>query len=240
MDRALPVDVVRSDPERRGRPEIRTWKISRSAEACGGPSGDRIFSLPLRSGRTAVVSLDIAGHGSSRATLSLAVARTIIASLTRDPSPAVALGYADRYLRTSGDTLPYAVAFIALLHTQHRSVLYASAGHDCAFILDSCGHARPLATTTPMLGVPLTVNPIDVICELSPADLLVIATDGISDSRPAGSRSFFGADGAARAIVSAWQSEFDPAAAAFAAALAHAEGRLSDDASVLVAQRSQI
>lgn len=163
---------------------LRTWNIVRAAHADDGPFGDRAFVLPLTSGRTALIVIDVAGHGAARAPLSSIIADEIKASLLRDNSAAVALDCADKRLRTFDDELPYAVAFIALVHMGLRTVVYASAGHDVAFTLRDDGRTRDLAPTAPMLGIPLTLHAYEAKFTLDPKETLVIATDGVSDSRP--------------------------------------------------------
>jgi serine phosphatase RsbU (regulator of sigma subunit) len=217
-------------------PAMRTWLAERAVYAQGGPCGDRAFVLPFSAGRTAIVVIDVAAHGSARAQLSSAVAETIASSLRRDASPAAALGRAHAWLRSADDEYPYAVAFVALVNPVQRTVLYASAGHDCAFALDDDGRIRHLAPTAPMLGIPLAVHACDALFSLGPAETLVIATDGIADSRPAGTVEFFGVAGAARAVTRSLRAGADPALATLDAARIHADGRQHDDVAVVVAR----
>jgi serine phosphatase RsbU (regulator of sigma subunit) len=183
-----------------------------------------------------MIVVDIAGHGAARAPLSSALTEEIMAGLRCDGSPAAALGRADKLLRASGDETPYAVAFVALVHPILRTVAYASAGHDVAFTLADDGRIRHLGPTAPMLGIPLANHACDAAFTLGPSESLVIATDGISDSRPAGSDQFFGAGGAARAVLRSLRDGSDPARAVFDAAWAHAGSRQVDDVGVVVAR----
>jgi len=215
---------------------IRTWHGVRAVNGRDGPGGDRVFVLPLSSGRSAIAVIDVAGHGMARAPLSSVIAGTIIASLLRNASPAMALGCADERLRTFDDELPNAVAFVALVHPILRTVVYASAGHDVAFTIADDGHTRDLASTTPMLGIPLTVHACDAVFTLAPLETLVIATDGVSDSRPTGSRNFFGVCGIARTVVRSLHNGSDPAWAVLQAACTHAHGTQADDYGVVVAR----
>ena len=200
----------------------------------GLPCGDVASVLPLSSGRTALVVIDVAGHGTARAPLSRALDDVMTASLRRDGSPALALNCAHQLLLASGDELPYAVAFVALVNPVFRTIVYASAGHDVAFTLADDGRIRHLAQTATMLGLPLTNNACDAVFVLDPKVTLVIASDGISDSRPAGSDQFFGALGTAGAVTRSLFNGSDPAQAVLDAACEHAGGRQADDVAVLV------
>lgn len=213
---------------------LRTWHVVRAAHALDGPCGDRAFVLPLDSDRLAIVVVDVAGHGAARAALSSAIAEAITSTLLRDPSPAAALGGADDRLRACEDESPYAVAFVALVHPRLRTVVYASAGHDIAFVLADDGRVRHLPPTASMLGIPITVNPCDAMFVLEPTETLVIATDGVADSRPAGSAHFFGAERTARAVARSLRAGHDPARGVLEAACAHEGGRQADDMGVVV------
>lgn len=80
----------------------------------------------------------------------------------------MALGCADEWLRTVDDEYPYAVAFVAVVNPITRTIVYASAGHDCAFALGDDGRIAHLMATAPMLGIPLVINPCDAVFSLNP------------------------------------------------------------------------
>lgn len=232
--------IVQGDPAfNEGPADIRTaLAISTAIESVDGGQrcGDIAYVLPLLSGRTAFVVIDVAGHGRARAPLSSALAGAVTASLERDGSPAMALGCANRLLLASADASPYAVGFVALVHPVLRTVIYASAGHDVAFALGADGRIRHLAQTGAMLGIPLADHACDALFLLAADETLVIATDGISDSRPAVSQHFFGAGGTARAVTQSLRVGDDPARAVLAAALVHEGGHQTDDVAVVVAR----
>jgi phosphoserine phosphatase RsbU/P len=217
-------------------PKVESWVVVRSSDGRGGACGDVAFSLPLDSGSTALIVVDVAGHGAGRAPLAAALADAIVAELLADGSAAAALGSADARLRSFADDSPYAVAFIALLNPASRAVAYASAGHDVAFTLSEDGRSRPLRQTAPMLGVPFAVHPCDAMHALGRSETLVIVTDGVSDSRPIGTTDFFGAGRTAAVVARSLRRGHDPARDVLAAACAHAGGRQDDDIGILVAR----
>ena len=200
----------------------------------GERCGDMVFVLPLDSGRKAIVVIDIAGHGLARAPLSSAIAEAISEALRGDASPSVALQGADELLQTFEDESPYAVAFVAVVHPAVRTVVYASAGHDVAFTLADDGRIRHLMPTAPMLGIPLRNHACDATFVLDPTETLVVATDGVGDSRPTGSDHFFGAGAAARAVARSLRSGSDPARTVLEAAYAHGGDYLADDAGAII------
>jgi serine phosphatase RsbU (regulator of sigma subunit) len=187
------------------------------------------------SGRTAIAVIDVAGHGATRAPFASALAGTMRVSLLADESPSLALHRADEQLRTFNDEFPFAVGFVAVLDPALRTVSFASAGHDVAFALAPDGFCTALEPTGPMLGIPYTVNICDAVFRLEPYATLVIATDGVGDSRCAGSRAFFGARGTAHALGRSRAHGGDPARAVIDAACAYAGGRKADDMGIAVA-----
>jgi serine phosphatase RsbU (regulator of sigma subunit) len=190
--------------------------------------------LPLDADRTGIVVIDVAGHGTARARIASALVAEIAASLQCDGSPAAALSRADERLCAIDDELPYAVVYVALVHTVLRTVVYASAGHDVAFTLADDGRIRHLPPTATMLGISLAKHACDAVFTLGADEALVIVTDGISDSRPAGSHDFFGATRTALAVTRSRGDGTDPALAVLEAARAHAGAVQADDNAVLI------
>jgi serine phosphatase RsbU (regulator of sigma subunit) len=217
-------------------PSVQSWTVVRAAHARGERCGDVARVLPLDAARTAIVVVDVAGHGAARAPLSSAISDVIVTALLRGASPAEALGCVDGLLRACADDVPYAVAFAAVVNALMRTVVYASAGHDVAFTLDDGGHRRHLGATAPMLGIPIRCHPCDAAFVLEPTESLVIVTDGVSDSRRAQSDDFFGVDRTARAVERSLRAGSDPACSVLDAACTFAGGRQADDIAVVVAR----
>lgn len=231
IDQSVPVDGIRATAQ----VGLTASSFVRSCDG-GARCGDLAFALPLASDRTAVIVIDIAGHGADRALLASVMANEIVTALIHDASPASALDRADQLLRTAGDETPYAVAFVALVHPVLRTVVYASAGHDVAFTLADDGSSRRLMPTAPMLGIPLANHACDAVFTFDATESLVVVTDGISDSHLAGSDDFFGATRTALAAARSQIDGTDSSQAILEAARAHEGGVQADDDAVLVAR----
>jgi serine phosphatase RsbU (regulator of sigma subunit) len=201
----------------------------------GERCGDVVLVRPVGDRHTAIIVVDVAGHGALRAPLSAALGEAIATSLRRDGSPALALRCADELLRAGDDECPYAVAFVALADPALQTVVYASAGLDVAFTLAADGALRHLGPTGTMLGIPLANDACDATFTIRSDETLVVVTDGISDSRLVGTAGFFGAIGTACAVTRSLRAGSDPAQAVLDAAYAHANGRQLDDVAVAVA-----
>lgn len=216
------------------RRNIRASRAVRAVHDEDGPCGDVAIVVPLADSRIAIVLVDVAGHGRSRALLASTVANAVLRRLIADGSPAAALAAGDAALRVFPDDLPYAVAFAALLNSTTGVAVYASAGHDLAFTLDGDGSVYALPPTAPMLGIPLAMNPCEALARLSQHGSLVIASDGVGESRSEGDYDFFGRERAAEAVLQALRIGDDPARGLIAAARRFAGERLCDDAAAIV------
>jgi serine phosphatase RsbU (regulator of sigma subunit) len=179
--------------------------------------------------------VDATGHGRAPAPVSSALTGSIVGAVLRGVSPAGALRRADERVRSFGGELPYAVAFVAIVDPQ-QGVLYASAGHDLAFTLHDDGHIDELEPTAPMLGVSRAFHAGETRIAFDKTQTLAIASDGVADSHPAGTQTFFRSAAVARVVARALFENEDPARAVLEAALAHDGGRQRDDMSVVVAR----
>jgi hypothetical protein len=122
------------------------------------------------------------------------------------------------------------------VHHALRTVVYASAGFDVAFTFADGGRIRHLPPTATMLGLSRANRACDTVFTLSRNETLVIATDGVSNSRTPGSSDFFGPTLAALAVTRSLSAGTDPALAVFTAARAHEGPIQAYDVAVLVAR----
>ena len=106
-----------------------------------------VFRLP--SGRTAVVILDVAGHGISAALLTGVVKMSLLRWLTECEETGRAMAAVNRDLLACGR---FVTACVGVWDPTARTWTYASAGHPGGVLLVD-GHGRQLDSTGPPLGV---------------------------------------------------------------------------------------
>lgn len=217
---------------------ISTSVAIRAAHGETGPCGDAARVTTLIDGRIGLAVVDIAGHGAPCATISAKVLNILFNSLALDASPAIALVEADRYMRQAPLENPYAVAFVAVMNPLTRTVAWASAGHELAFMLHEDGARYDLHATSPMLGIPLTLRPCEAVT--GPLRTLVVATDGVGDSRPPHSNDFFGTARAADAVRAVLRTDDDPASHLLRVADEHGRNQQRDDAAAIVARMPHV
>jgi serine phosphatase RsbU (regulator of sigma subunit) len=95
----------------------------------------------------------------------------------------------------------FASAFVARVSGNRDELAYASAGHDVALVFDGLEH-RHLEPTGPILGIFCDVEWVDRTVQFGPDSLLVLATDGVTETRCAVEPSFeFGTSGIVQSVI---------------------------------------
>lgn len=155
---------------------------SSPAEATGG---DYFDYIPMRGGTVGIVVGDISGHGLGPAILmaeTCACLRTL--ALTHDDAGAI-LTLANKLLVQDMEGDRFTTLFFACLDPQARSLRYAAAGHE-GYLVDPRGGVSRLPSTALPLGIDREANfPCTAPIALEPGQVLLLATDGLSDARSA-------------------------------------------------------
>jgi phosphoserine phosphatase RsbU/P len=160
--------------------------------------GDCYQAFALAEGRVGVMIVDVSGHGFPAAlimALSMSAA-TIYAS--EFGTPAKVLRHIDDALRDELETTEmYLSLFYAVLDPAAGTLTYSNAGHPHAFLVSADREAHRLAATDPPVGIagPEAYGQEEQ-CWDAAADLLLLFTDGLSDSLAAGDAS----DGESRVV----------------------------------------
>jgi PAS domain S-box-containing protein len=170
--------------------------------------GDYFDYLQMPGGRLGIAIGDVCGHGVASA-LIMAVTRAYlrpIAALHDDPG--TILTRVNTFLH--GDLQrdrQFVTLFLARIDPVARSLVYASAGHPPAFLLDKTGAIRATlhSTCCPLGLFALTDSPSGETITFERGDLLVLLTDGVTEAE-APDGGIFGAEGALQ-VVAAHRAE---------------------------------
>ena len=164
--------------------------------------GGDIFDVYRLSDRLAMVMVaDVSGKGIDAAVLSAFVKFTVrsIAYARRDPATILAeLNTA--LMHGLDDPSLFVSMFLGMLDIESHYLLYASAGHDTAFLRHR-SDVRSLEVTGPVLGVMEATYETRRL-SLSRGDLLVLTTDGLSEARDSNG-NLLGSEGACSLIAQA-------------------------------------
>lgn len=152
--------------------------------------GDFYQVIQLSGGRVGVMIGDVSGHGFPAALIMALVmsAATIYAEEGR--APAAVLEYLNRAI---GDELESTEMYLSLcycvLAPGRSGIAYSNTGHPHAFVVQADGTARRLFATDPPMGIGPTPYGQSTVRWRPGEDLLLLFTDGLSDTLARARRS---------------------------------------------------
>ena len=197
-------------------PELRGFEVATYYEAAREVGGDffDVFPLRDRAGRAGIVIADVTGKGIAAALL-MAFARPLIRSaIDQARDPLVALERTNSILVQERRSALFITALAAVLDLRTHVLRVGNAGHEPPLIVPADG--RPISWLTgsgPLIGAFPSLDLVPCELTLAPGDLVLLYTDGVTDTRAASGERFGderliavveGArDGSARDIVDA-------------------------------------
>jgi PAS domain S-box-containing protein len=201
--------------------------------------GDFYDLIDLGNGRLGIVIGDIVGKGLRAAARVAAAVHTMrsYAFLDERPSWVMTLTNSALFRGQAADS-DMLTAFYAMLDIQTGELVYTNAGHVQPLVSHPDGSVELLTEGGPMLmGTKTAVYPEGRL-SLQSGDLIVLVTDGITESRVAGQPGLFGSEG----IVDSLSRNMDATTEQIAAALledaeSYANGALRDDAVILLIRK---
>lgn len=224
-------------------PHLPGWELSarwRTARQVGGDFYD-LFQLP--DGKLGLFIADVADKGVPAA-LFMALTRTLVrAAVLQTQSPAEALRRVNDLLYPDAEQGMFVTAVYGVLDSHTRRFICANAGHNPPLWLKQTASGvrlERLTRTGMALGVELGVEMGERCIELSPGDVLLFYTDGLTESfSPDG--EMFGEERLAALLCSL--ASYPPAAMldALEAALFDftAQSPLSDDVTLIAVRREE-
>ena len=204
-----------------------------SADVDAAVGGDLYDVRRLDEHRGLVVVADISGKG-LQAAVNTAFVKYSIRTLARSSSdPSEILTEFNRaFLDTVSDPNLFVVVFVGVFDSRTRTVTYASAGHSGAYLRRGSSVGQ-LAVTGPIVGIDAEYRYEARTVALDPGDLMVLATDGLSEARDASGEPL-GHEGAIAVLRRASEDPQTCADELVAAARRRGDGTLHDDLALLV------
>ncbi len=194
--------------------------------------GDIFDVYQLSPSKGLILIADVSGKGIDAAVLTAFIKFTIRAIAIRQADPAAILTEFNlAFPRAVNNTDMFVSMFVGVLDTVSGLLVYASGGHDSTFLRRG-SEVQPLPVTGPIIGVmqePYVTRSV----VLDSRALLVLATDGLTESRDA--RGAFLQDFGAMRLIAQGSEEPQRLADELIAKLqARGEGRLRDDIAILI------
>jgi len=148
--------------------------------------GDFYDFIPVGEASWGLVIADVSGKGVPAA-LFMALSRTLIrASATRNPDPVVSIREANRSICLDASTSMFVTLFYAILDSRKKTLTFVNAGHNPPLLLGSGSERVTLLKARGIaLGVIDEVDLESVEVQLSPGDVLVLYTDGVTEATDA-------------------------------------------------------
>ena len=163
------------------RSRVGTAYISATRDASVG--GDLFDVRRLDENRGLVIVADISGKGIEAAVNTAFVKYSIRTLAMAHDDPATILEAFNRmFLDTIKDPGLFVVAFVGIFDARTMRLDYASAGHSGAY-LRRAGDVTQLDVTAPVIGLDRDFASPSKSITLEPRDLLVLATDGLTEAR---------------------------------------------------------
>ena len=205
--------------------------------------GDYFDVFALDGGRLALVVGDVSGKGLEAASRTAEIKYTLRAYLREYSDAPSALSRlnaflcASRAMEANSDEY-FVVMTLAIVDSSTGMARIAVAGAEPPILLHTDGTVEEIAVSGMPLGIAAKVNYLAADVFLDTGDLLLVATDGVTEARQG--RQFLGNDGMARLAAESLErggSLAEIGEGILEGAKAFASGRLHDDICLLLARR---
>jgi sigma-B regulation protein RsbU (phosphoserine phosphatase) len=170
------------------RKDLDLYAILKPARELGGDFYDFYFfreetSYFLEENRFFFCVGDVSGKGVPAA-LFMAVAKSLIKSqASHSLSPAKILTYVNQVISVENPFCMFVTLFLGVLNLTNGELIYTNAGHNPPFIRRQSGELEPLADRHgAAVGVIEDLTYKETRTSLSPGDVLVVYTDGVTEA----------------------------------------------------------
>jgi serine phosphatase RsbU (regulator of sigma subunit) len=173
--------AFRTDLDELPGAHVGTAYISADSDAAVG--GDLYDIRRIDARRGLVLVADVSGKGIEAAVNTAFVKYSIRALARRSDDPAAILAEFNRmFVETVTDPNLFVVGFVGVFDGPGQALTYASAGHSGAYLRRG-GEVVPLEVTGPIVGLGPEFGYERRTLALEPGDVLLLATDGLSEAR---------------------------------------------------------
>ena len=220
----------------REAPEVQGWDVAGSNRPCRTVGGD-YYDFAVERGRLLLALGDVSGKGTGAALL-MTVLRAAVRAHWTDPGLAEAVGRINRTVCQNVPSSKYVTFFLAALDPASGRLDYVNAGHNPPILVRAEGTVEKLAAGGLVLGIFETVIYEGGAVVLEPGDMLVVYSDGVTETwDPDGEE--FGEDKLVALVVSERTKSADDLQNAILCEIERFEqgARATDDRTLLLLKR---
>ena len=163
-------------------PEIPGYEIAGKSIPAQLVGGDYFDFIPAEGGRMAICLGDVSGKGLPASLLMANLQATLRGQTFLGPPPQVCLQRSNRLLYQSTSSEKFVTLFYSILDPASHFLSFSNAGHDAPMLLHGGGELERLQTGGIVLSILEDFPYEEGRITLTPGDLLVIYTDGITEA----------------------------------------------------------
>lgn len=193
--------------------------------------GDFYDVMELSGGKLALSIGDVSGKGLAAAVHTASVKYSLRAYLSEGHSPPAALELLNKVVNNNTEDDTFVTLFLGILDTDTGELVYASAGHEPAFLVCN-GASVSLSSTGPALGFRPDVHYQAGAVRMEKDSVLLLYTDGVSEARRG--KTLMGSEKIEEKLLTCDElASENVAKCIFEEAVKFAGGNLRDDAAIL-------
>jgi len=173
-----------------GAPELAGYQMTGYNLPCREVGGDYYDFLPCGHGRMGIVIGDVSGKGMGAALLMATLQASFRAHAGLGLSPPDLVARLNQTVAAASMSNKFVSFFYGELTAGTGALRYVNAGHNPPLLLRTTGEVERLRAGGMILGVMADSTYIDRTIEIHPGDLLVLFSDGITESQNAAGEEF--------------------------------------------------
>lgn len=167
---------------------IRISQVSQSARGIGG---DLFDAVTFPDGRAGFLVADVSGKGIAAALVGSFLKGLLRSTWEEGKTPAAVLAALEKGVSGYLEEGRFVTAAVAIVDPETGRVDYAVAGHEPILLVEKAGErVTELTTEATPIGIGLGPRAIDATAHLGPDGLLVLYTDGVTETRRSGGERF--------------------------------------------------
>lgn len=217
-------------------PDLKGFEVARLNVASAQVSGD-YYDFVNMDDHVGMVIADVSGKGLPASLLASNLQASIRALATYRSEPAEIFSAVNSTLYESTDPERFATAFLACLDPASGAIRYANAGHNYPILRRQAGPIEELSSGSTPLGAFPGIVYTESQAQLDPGDVLVLYTDGVTETEDAEGEQF-GEKGLEAVIHACHGCSADTIVERIREAVdRHGDGSAGDDMTLIVVRR---